>query len=131
MQTNVAVAYKAGKPLEIETVNLDGPKAGKVLVEIKATEVCHDDEFTLSGADSEGLFPAILCHERAGVSALPDARVLLESGSKHSRILENRFLLYLVERFKTDNRKYRNFESQHRILDRSYDKGISRNQQLK
>ena len=67
MQTNAAVAYEAGKPLEIETVNLDGPKAGEVLVEIKATGVCHTDEFTLSGADPEGLFPAILGHEGAGV----------------------------------------------------------------
>ena len=67
MQTNAAVAYEAGKPLEIETVNLDGPKTGEVLVEIKATGVCHTDEFTLSGADPEGLFPAILGHEGAGV----------------------------------------------------------------
>ena len=67
MQTSAAVAYEAGKPLEIETVNLDGPKAGEVLVEIKATGVCHTDEFTLSGADPEGIFPAILGHEGAGV----------------------------------------------------------------
>ncbi len=67
MQTRAAVAYEAGKPLEIETVNLDGPKAGEVLVEIKATGVCHTDEFTLSGADPEGIFPAILGHEGAGV----------------------------------------------------------------
>ncbi len=67
MQTNAAVAYEAGKPLEIETVNLDGPKAGEVMVEIKATGICHTDEFTLSGADPEGLFPAILGHEGAGV----------------------------------------------------------------
>lgn len=67
MQTKAAVAYEAGKPLEIETVNLDGPKAGEVLVEIKATGVCHTDEFTLSGADPEGIFPAILGHEGAGV----------------------------------------------------------------
>ena len=67
MQTNAAVAYEAGKPLEIETVNLDGPKTGEVLVEIKATGICHTDEFTLSGADPEGLFPAILGHEGAGV----------------------------------------------------------------
>ena len=67
VQTNAAVAYEAGKPLEIETVNLDGPKAGEVLVEIKATGICHTDEFTLSGADPEGLFPAILGHEGAGV----------------------------------------------------------------
>ena len=67
MQTQAAVAYEAGKPLEIETVELDGPKAGEALVEIKATGVCHTDEFTLSGADPEGLFPAILGHEGAGV----------------------------------------------------------------
>ncbi len=67
MQTAAAVAYEAGKPLEIETVELDGPRAGEVLVEIKATGVCHTDEFTLSGADPEGIFPAILGHEGAGV----------------------------------------------------------------
>ena len=67
METKAAVAYEAGKPLEIETVNLDGPKAGEVLVEIKATGICHTDEFTLSGADPEGLFPAILGHEGAGI----------------------------------------------------------------
>ncbi len=59
MKTKAAVAYAAGKPLEIVTVDLDGPKAGEVLVEIKATGICHTDEFTRSGADSEGLFPAI------------------------------------------------------------------------
>ncbi len=67
MQTRAAVAYEAGKPLETETVELDGPKAGEVLVEIKATGICHTDEFTLSGADPEGLFPAILGHEGAGI----------------------------------------------------------------
>ena len=67
MQTRAAVAHKAGSPLSIETVDLEGPKAGEVLVEIKATGVCHTDEFTLSGADPEGLFPAILGHEGAGV----------------------------------------------------------------
>src|SRR5471030_3419217 len=67
MQTRAAVTYEAGKPLVVETVELDGPKAGEVLVEIKATGVCHTDEFTLSGADPEGLFPAILGHEGAGV----------------------------------------------------------------
>ena len=67
MKTKAAVAYEAGKPLVIETVDLDGPKAGEVLVEIKATGVCHTDEFTRSGADPEGLFPAILGHEGAGV----------------------------------------------------------------
>jgi S-(hydroxymethyl)glutathione dehydrogenase / alcohol dehydrogenase len=67
MQVKAAVAYAAGKPLSIETVDLDGPKSGEVLVEIKATGVCHTDAFTLSGADPEGLFPAILGHEGAGV----------------------------------------------------------------
>ncbi len=67
MRTRAAVALEAGKPLEIMDVNLDGPKAGEVLVEIKATGICHTDEFTLSGADPEGLFPAILGHEGAGV----------------------------------------------------------------
>ena len=67
MKTRAAVAYEAGKPLEIETVELDGPKVGEVLVEIKATGICHTDEFTRSGADPEGLFPAILGHEGAGV----------------------------------------------------------------
>ena len=67
MKTKAAVAHKAGAPLTIETVDLDGPKAGEVLVEIRATGICHTDEFTLSGADPEGLFPAILGHEGAGV----------------------------------------------------------------
>ena len=67
MKTRAAVAYEAGKPLVIEEVDLDGPKAGEVLVEIKATGVCHTDEFTRSGADPEGLFPVIFGHEGAGV----------------------------------------------------------------
>ena len=67
MKTRAAVAWKAGAPLSIETVDLEGPKAGEVLVEIKATGICHTDDFTLSGADPEGLFPAILGHEGAGV----------------------------------------------------------------
>ena len=67
MQTRAAIAVAAGKPLEVTTVNLEGPKAFEVLVEIKATGICHTDEFTLSGADPEGLFPAILGHEGAGV----------------------------------------------------------------
>ena len=67
MQTRAAVAVQAGKPLEIMEVNLDGPKAGEVLVEIKATGLCHTDAFTLSGDDPEGMFPAILGHEGAGV----------------------------------------------------------------
>jgi len=67
MKVRAAVAFEAGKPLVIETVDLEGPKAGEVLVEIKATGICHTDEFTLSGADPEGLFPAILGHEGAGI----------------------------------------------------------------
>ncbi|MFN3130790.1 S-(hydroxymethyl)glutathione dehydrogenase/class III alcohol dehydrogenase [Roseibium sp.] len=67
MQVRAAVAVGAGKPLEVTTVNLEGPRAFEVLVEVKATGICHTDEFTLSGADPEGLFPAILGHEGAGV----------------------------------------------------------------
>jgi len=67
MKTRAAVAYAAGQPLVIEEVELEGPKAGEVLVEIKATGVCHTDEFTRSGADPEGLFPVIFGHEGAGV----------------------------------------------------------------
>src|ERR687891_1658480 len=67
MEVKAAVAHEANKPLQIETVELEGPRAGEVLVEIKATGVCHTDEFTLSGADPEGQFPAVLGHEGAGV----------------------------------------------------------------
>ena len=67
MKTRAAVAWKAGAPLSVETVDLDGPRSGEVLVEIKATGICHTDQFTLSGADPEGLFPAILGHEGAGI----------------------------------------------------------------
>jgi S-(hydroxymethyl)glutathione dehydrogenase/alcohol dehydrogenase len=63
LKVKAAIAFAAGKPLEVEMVDLAGPKAGEVLVELKATGVCHTDEFTRSGADSEGLFPAILGHE--------------------------------------------------------------------
>ena len=69
MKTRAAVAYRAGQPLVVETVDLDGPRAGEVLVEIRATGVCHTDEFTRSGADPEGLFPVIFGHEGAGVVA--------------------------------------------------------------
>jgi len=69
MKVKAAVARSADKPLSIETVDLDGPRAGEVLVEIKATGVCHTDAYTLSGADPEGLFPAILGHEGAGIVA--------------------------------------------------------------
>ncbi len=67
MKTRAAVARKAGHELSLETVDLEGPREGEVLVEIKATGICHTDEFTLSGADPEGIFPAILGHEGAGV----------------------------------------------------------------
>ncbi|WP_370906484.1 S-(hydroxymethyl)glutathione dehydrogenase / alcohol dehydrogenase (plasmid) [Ensifer sp. WSM1721] len=67
MDVRAAVAVQAGKPLEVKTVQLEGPKAGEVLVEVKATGICHTDDFTLSGADPEGLFPAILGHEGAGI----------------------------------------------------------------
>jgi S-(hydroxymethyl)glutathione dehydrogenase/alcohol dehydrogenase len=67
MDVRAAIARKAGAPLELGTVQLEGPKAGEVLVEIKATGICHTDEYTLSGADPEGIFPAILGHEGAGV----------------------------------------------------------------
>jgi S-(hydroxymethyl)glutathione dehydrogenase/alcohol dehydrogenase len=67
MKTKAAIGYAAGKPLEIATVDLDGPRAGEVLIEIKASGVCHTDEFTRSGADPEGLFPVIFGHEGAGV----------------------------------------------------------------
>jgi S-(hydroxymethyl)glutathione dehydrogenase / alcohol dehydrogenase len=67
MKTRAAIAFEAGKPLTIGTVELDGPKPGEVLVEVKATGICHTDAYTLSGADPEGLFPAILGHEGAGI----------------------------------------------------------------
>ena len=67
MKTRAAVAHAPGKPLSIETIDLDGPRAGEVLVEIRATGVCHTDDFTLSGKDPEGLFPCVLGHEGAGV----------------------------------------------------------------
>ncbi|MCY4564855.1 MAG: alcohol dehydrogenase catalytic domain-containing protein, partial [Gammaproteobacteria bacterium] len=67
MDTRAAVAVAAGEPLAIENVQLDGPRAGEVLVEIRATGICHTDAFTLSGADPEGLFPSVMGHEGAGV----------------------------------------------------------------
>ena len=67
MRTRAAVALEAGRPLEVMEVNLEGPKAGEVMVEIKATGICHTDEFTRSGADPEGIFPSILGHEGAGI----------------------------------------------------------------
>ncbi len=78
MDIRAAVAWEAGKPLSIETIQLEGPKGNEVLVEIKATGICHTDKFTLSGADPEGIFPAILGHEGAGIviDVGPDVRSL-------------------------------------------------------
>jgi len=78
MDVRAAVAWEAGKPLSIETVQLEGPKVGEVLIEIKATGICHTDKFTLSGSDPEGIFPSILGHEGAGivVDVGPDVRGL-------------------------------------------------------
>ncbi|KRE02663.1 S-(hydroxymethyl)glutathione dehydrogenase [Bosea sp. Root670] len=67
MKTRAAVAWEAGKPLTIETIEIGGPRAGEVLVEVMATGICHTDAYTLSGLDSEGKFPAILGHEGAGI----------------------------------------------------------------
>ena len=67
MKTKAAIAWKAGAPLTVEEVDLAGPRAGEVLVEIKATGICHTDYYTLSGADPEGIFPSILGHEGAGI----------------------------------------------------------------
>jgi S-(hydroxymethyl)glutathione dehydrogenase/alcohol dehydrogenase len=83
MKTRAAVAYEAGKPLVIEQVELEGPKAGEVLVQIKATGVCHTDEFTRSGADPEGLFPVIFGHEGAGVVVDVGAGVTTLSRGDH------------------------------------------------
>ena len=69
METRAAVALEAGKPLAIETIQLEGPRAGEVLIEVKATGICHTDAYTLSGADPEGIFPSVLGHEGAGVVA--------------------------------------------------------------
>ena len=83
MEVRAALATGAGKPLSIETVQLEGPKAGEVLVEVKATGVCHTDAFTLSGEDPEGLFPAILGHEGAGVVAEVGAGVTSVAPGDH------------------------------------------------
>jgi len=91
MKTRAAVALEAGKPLEVMEVNLEGPKEGEVLVEIKATGICHTDEFTLSGADPEGLFPAILGHEGAGVV------VEIGSGVKDLKVGDHVIPLYTPE----------------------------------
>jgi S-(hydroxymethyl)glutathione dehydrogenase/alcohol dehydrogenase len=84
MDVRAAVAVAAGKPLEVTTVQLEGPREGEVLVEIKATGICHTDEFTLSGADPEGLFPAILGHEGAGIVVdIGKGVTSVKEGSRH------------------------------------------------
>jgi S-(hydroxymethyl)glutathione dehydrogenase/alcohol dehydrogenase len=83
MKTRAAVAHEAGKPLVVEEVDLEGPRAGEVLVEIHATGVCHTDEFTRSGGDPEGLFPAILGHEGAGIVAEVGAGVTSVARGDH------------------------------------------------
>ena len=83
MDVRAAVAHQAGAPLTMETVQLDGPRAGEVLVEIKATGVCHTDEFTRSGADPEGLFPSILGHEGAGIVVDVGANVTSVAAGDH------------------------------------------------
>ena len=77
--TKAAVAVAAGQPLQVETVDLAGPRQGEVLVEIKATGICHTDAYTLSGADPEGLFPAILGLTKAGRAVRHDPVVLVEN----------------------------------------------------
>ena len=88
MDVRAAIAVEAGKPLVVDKVQLDGPKAGEVLVEIKATGICHTDKYTLSGADPEGLFPSILGHEGAGVVVEVGAGVKIAQGgrSRHSAL---------------------------------------------
>ena len=87
MKTRAAIAYAAGKPLEVVEVDLDGPKAGEVLVEIRATGVCHTDEFTRSGADPEGIFKVIFGHEGEGVvvDVGPGVKSLKNAPSAHCR----------------------------------------------
>src|SRR5690242_12611884 len=78
MKTRAAVAHAPGKPLSVETIELEGPHAGEVLIELGATGICHTDEYTLSGKDPEGLFPCVLGHEGAGtvVEVGPEVRSL-------------------------------------------------------
>ncbi|MFW3613771.1 alcohol dehydrogenase catalytic domain-containing protein, partial [Billgrantia antri] len=81
MKSRAAVAFEAGKPLELTEIDVEDPKAGEVLVRIAATSVCHTDAFTLSGADPEGLFPSVLGHEGAGiVEAVGEGVTSLEPG---------------------------------------------------
>lgn len=91
MDVKAAVAYSAGQPLTVETVQLEGPKEGEVLIEVKATGVCHTDAYTLSGADPEGLFPAILGHEGAGTV------VEVGSGVKSLKVGDRVIPLYVPE----------------------------------
>ena len=95
MDARAAVAFAPGKPLEVTTVKLEGPRTGEVLVEIKATGICHTDEFTRSGADPEGLFPAILGHEGAGIvrevgPGVRGSQVLFRKGSRALVALQER-----------------------------------------
>src|SRR6201988_4522792 len=85
MKSRAAVAFEKTRPLTVTDVELDGPKAGEVLVEVKATGICHTDEFTLSGADPEGLFPAILGHEGAGI--VVDVGPGVTSGKKGDHVI--------------------------------------------
>ena len=77
MKTRAAVAFEAKKPLEIVELDLEGPKAGEVLVEIMATGICHTDAYTLDGFDSEGIFPSVLGHEGAGIVLAPATAELI------------------------------------------------------
>ena len=88
MKTKAAVAWQSGQPLTIETVDLEGPKFGEVLVEIKATGICHTDYYTLSGADPEGIFPAILGHE--GAERRPPRGVRAAAGPHDGIVREER-----------------------------------------
>jgi S-(hydroxymethyl)glutathione dehydrogenase / alcohol dehydrogenase len=83
MKVRAAVAHKAGAPLEITEVDLEGPRSGEVLVEIEATGVCHTDAYTLSGKDPEGLFPSIMGHEGAGVVVETGANVTTLRAGDH------------------------------------------------
>ena len=89
MKTRAAVALEKGKPLTITDVELEGPKASEVLVEVKATGICHTDEFTLSGADPEGLFPAVLGHEGQRQEAM--GRALRHDSLRQSERGRHRF----------------------------------------
>ena len=87
MKTRAAVAFEAKKPLEVVELDLDGPKAGEVLVEIMATGICHTDAYTLDGFDSEGIFPSVLGHEGAGVVREVGAGVTSVKPASHTKFL--------------------------------------------